>query len=274
MWYLLAASLFSLSFFRRTALLLLSMALAIAVWDHTLQPYGIAALLFIGAVAICRSRLSAESSFALPGEIILVVSAFALMLHMLPGFNNLPVVSGVRAGPHSAPFTFFYNIDKALIPFVLLACLPTLLKRPAVPPARRWWWLALVLAMPGLLLIATLAGGLRIEPHHPAWLGEFMLANLFFVSLAEEALFRGYIQQRLSQFIGNGWALALTALLFGLAHLSGGLLLVLFATLAGVIYGLAWLWSGRLWVATLVHFAFNLLHLLLFTYPVFTHHPG
>ncbi len=53
----------------------------------------------------------------------------------------------------------------------------------------------------------------------------------------------------------------------------GGLLLVLFATMAGVIYGLAWLWSGRLWVATLVHFSFNMLHLLLFTYPFWQHIP-
>jgi len=128
--------------------------------------------------------------------------------------------------------------------------------------------LVLLSAMPLLLLAATLAGGLRVEPHWPEWLGAFMLANLFFVSLAEEALFRGYIQQRLSQLLGNKQALLIAAALFGLAHFAGGLLLVFFAFLTGIIYGLAWLWSGRLWVSTLVHFAFNLLHLLFFTYPV------
>jgi membrane protease YdiL (CAAX protease family) len=60
----------------------------------------------------------------------------------------------------------------------------------------------------------------------------------------------------------------IAALLFGLAHFAGGPLLIFFAALAGLIYGLAWQWSGRLWIATLVHFAFNLTHLLLFTYPV------
>ncbi|SQL02415.1 CAAX amino protease [Pseudomonas aeruginosa] len=44
---------------------------------------------------------------------------------------------------------------------------------------------------------------------------------------------------------------------------------MLFAGLAGLIYGLAWLWSGRLWVATLFHFGLNLTHLLLFTYPLY-----
>lgn len=105
----------------------------------------------------------------------------------------------MKVGPQSAPFSFWYNFDKAVVPFLLLGCIPTLLKRPASPPANRLWWLVLLLSMPILLLVATLAGGLDVELHLPEWLGAFMLANLFFVSFAEEALFRGYIQQRLSQ---------------------------------------------------------------------------
>ncbi len=268
MWYTLAASLFLLPFYLRISLIFLAIALGLAVFDQTLLPPGIVALCVIGVIALYCGVQKQPHAFALPGEIILVVSAVALMLHMIPGFNNLLIVSGEQVGPQSAPLTFYYNLDKALIPFLLMACLPTLLKRPAKPPANASWWLILLMSMPLLLLLATFAGGLKVELHLPAWLGSFMLANLFFVCLAEEALFRGYIQQRLSQLLGDKRALMIAALLFGLAHFSGGLLLVLFATMAGVIYGLAWLWSGRVWVATLVHFAFNMLHLLLFTYPV------
>ncbi|KQN64115.1 MULTISPECIES: CPBP family intramembrane glutamic endopeptidase [unclassified Erwinia] len=268
MWYVLALSLFFLPFHLSSALVLLAVALVVAVFSHVLLPPAIVALLVLGGVALWCGCHRQRTQFALPGEILLVVGSVALMLHMIPGFNNALVVSGVQAGPQSAPFSFYYNLDKALIPFLLLACLPTLLKRPSCPPANALWWLVLLLAMPLLLLAATLAGGLRVEPHWPEWLGAFMLANLFFVSLAEEALFRGYIQQRLSQLLGNKQALLIAAALFGLAHFAGGLLLVFFAFLTGIIYGLAWLWSGRLWVSTLVHFAFNLLHLLFFTYPV------
>ncbi|WP_034917808.1 MULTISPECIES: CPBP family intramembrane glutamic endopeptidase [Erwinia] len=274
MWYLFAASLLFLPFNLRVSLSLLAVTLAMAIWDHTLQPLAIIALLITGAVAVYCSKARGQSVFSLPGEIVLVVGAITLMLHLVPGFNNQLIVSGVKAGPESAPFTFYYNFDKAMIPFLLLGCMPTLLKRPGVPPANRLWWLVLLMSMPVLLLIATVIGGLDVELHWPAWLGSFALANLFFVSLAEEALFRGYIQQRLSQWIGNVWGLLLAALLFGLAHLSGGVLLVIFASMAGVIYGLAWLWSGRLWVATLAHFAFNMLHLLFFTYPVLQRLPG
>jgi membrane protease YdiL (CAAX protease family) len=112
-------------------------------------------------------------------------------------------------------------------------------------------------------------GALRIELHMPYWILAFVLANLFFVSMAEEALFRGYLQQRLSLKFGAYPALVIASLLFGLAHLPAGMMMVAFATLSGVIYGLAWMWSGRLWVPITLHFALNLLHLLFFTYPMY-----
>lgn len=273
MWFLLALSLLFLSFSLRSSLVLLFIALAMAIIDQTLLPPGIIALGIMFCIAICWGYRQRQTPFALPGEILLVTGAIALGLHMIPGFNNQIAASGVQAGPQSLPFTFYFNLDKALIPFLLLGCMPTLIARPSQQPQNPLWWLILLLSMPLLLLVATVIGALRVEPHIPTWIGSFMLANLFFVCLAEEALFRGYIQQRLSQFLGDKRALLIASVLFGLAHFSGGLMLVFFATLTGVIYGLAWLWSGRLWVATLVHFSFNMLHLLFFTYPVWQRLP-
>ena len=274
MWYLLAASLFFLPFRLPVSLGLLVVSLIFAVINHTLQPVALAALAVMAVVAFFCFRRKEADVLAKVGEGLLVLSAGALMLHLVPGFTNPVIVAGAKAGPESAPFTFYYNLDKALIPFLLLGCLPGLLKRPAAPPGNRLWWLVLLLSLPLLLLIATLAGGLRVELHHPEWLGSFMLANLFFVSFAEEALFRGWLQQRLSQLVGNGWGLLAASIVFGLVHAAGGTMLVCFATVAGLIYGLAWLWSGRVWVSTLVHFAFNMLHLLFFTYPLWQHPPG
>jgi uncharacterized protein len=53
--------------------------------------------------------------------------------------------------------------------------------------------------------------------------------------LAEEALFRGYLQQRLSGFMPPVLALFISALIFGAMHLAGGMMLIVFAVLAGVI---------------------------------------
>ena len=51
---------------------------------------------------------------------------------------------------------------------------------------RHWYWLVLVVAVPALLMIAVPLGVLKVEIHNPDWLFQFVLANIFFVSLAED----------------------------------------------------------------------------------------
>jgi len=69
---------------------------------------------------------------------------------------------------------------------------------------------------------------------------------------------------RLGALAGVG----LTALLFGAAHVPFSPLFALVATVAGLGYGLAFHFSGRLWPAVALHGAVNLLHLLLLSYPL------
>lgn len=205
-------------------------------------------------------------------EGLCVVIAVALVLHVIPGFHNPKVLDAVVVGPQSMPFSMYFNMDKAVVPFFLITCMPTLFVAKPLYKAGKVGWGILVLAIPALLLLAVALGGLRIEPHAPEWFAQFALANIFFVSLAEEALFRGYLQQRLSRVVHPVVALLIASLIFGLMHYSGGLLLIIFASLSGIIYGLAWMWSGRLWVATFFHFGLNCVHLLFFTYPMYAPH--
>lgn len=271
MWIILAGALTVLSPAKRLAVLLLLLATLMGLFQDVLNWPAIAILGAIALLAWIRVENPTNRVVLVICEALLVLIAGSLLLHLLPGFNNPRQIEELQVGPNSAPFSFYYNFDKALIPFVLLAALPTLFRTQKFPPAHKILGLLLLAAIPLLLYVAVMLGGLAIEPHWPEWLGSFMLANLFFVSLAEEAFFRGYLQQRLRQKIGGVAALLIASLLFGLAHFPGGMLLVIFATLAGLIYGLAWHWSGRVWVATGVHFLLNLTHLLFFTYPALQH---
>ncbi|AJJ62502.1 CPBP family intramembrane glutamic endopeptidase [Yersinia aldovae] len=272
MWGMLAASLLFLSLNRVLALFLMLLSLAMALYHGVLTLPSAAFLLLTLLIALLLQKYRQRTWLAYGLELLLVFASIALFLHLVPGFNNLKVLDHVKAGPLSAPFSMYYNLDKALVPFILLACLPTLFVVSKHPSVGRMAWAALIACIPALLLLAVALGGLKIELHTPPWIGSFVIANVFFVCLAEEALFRGYLQQRLSQWLGSYPALLITALLFGAAHFAGGPLLMVFAALAGVIYGLAWLWSGRLWVAVAFHFALNLMHLLFFTYPLYLSH--
>lgn len=268
LWILLALSLLLLQWNKRLSLVSLLLAVIFAIRSGVLAwpAWSFILLLFLAAVYSRRIPRGRYRQVMIEG--VMLISAVALMLHVIPGFNNLRVLHLVQPGPESMAFSMYFNFDKALVPFVLLVGLRTLfVSEPQYRPSV-WLWGLLVLAVPALLLIAVAAGGLKFEPHQPSWLLQFMLANIFFVSLAEEALFRGYLQQRLGKIMPPVAALIISAGLFGAVHYAGGALLMIFATLAGVIYGLAWMWSGRLWVAVLFHFGLNLCHLLFFTYPV------
>lgn len=197
---------------------------------------------------------------------LILLWAIALMLHLIPGFSNLKVLDQVQAGPASVPFNMYLNLDKPLVFFGLLLAWPALLGQGG---AIRWRALALLLLpLAALLITAWQLGALKPEAGLPYWWWLFALNNLLFTCVAEEALFRGFIQQGVAARSRLWLGILVASLLFGAAHLAGGPLLMLFAALAGACYGLAFQFSGRLSVAIAIHFLFNFAHLALFTYPL------
>lgn len=120
-----------------------------------------------------------------------------------------------------------------------------------------------------VLGVGTAFGFVRFAPHWPDGAVARTLSNLLFTCVAEEVFFRGLLQDRLSAILAR-WPLwrwlpiALASVCFGLAHGGKGWVLVGFATLAGVGYGLAYARTQRIEPAILTHFAVNTVHYFLF----------
>ncbi len=84
------------------------------------------------------------------------------------------------------------------------------------------------------------------------------LFTFFFIAVPEELFFRGWMQNLLERRLGRGWALGVTALLFGLSHFNKRAAhfnwrYVLLAALAGVFYGLAWRRDRRVAASAVTH---------------------
>lgn len=202
-------------------------------------------------------------------HLLVVIWALALAAHWLPVFERFAVIEQVKTGPTSSPFSLFLNLDKPMLIFAFILLMPAMLFKRAHSERK----CLICLAVAGLLalpFVGIALGLLRVEVSVPDWLAIFALNNLLFTCVAEEVLFRGYLQGLLMRY-GNVLAVVVSSLLFGVAHFAGGGAFVLLASLAGACYGLIYLATGRLYFAVVAHFLFNLYHLIFFTYPLAIH---
>ncbi len=76
------------------------------------------------------------------------------------------------------------------------------------------------------------------------------------VPLVEELIFRGIAMTRLEPEVGRGWAIAITAVLFGITH--GASLAILYATVLGGLFALLFSRYQSLIPSLITHIFFNL----------------
>ncbi|WP_343719660.1 CPBP family intramembrane glutamic endopeptidase [Achromobacter dolens] len=267
----LAAALLWLPATRRWALLPLALAYAWAWTQGGIEPVALAwpALLALTAV-LARPTMAAPARAT--GHALFLILAVLLFLHWLPGYHNPLVIPRAALTPDAVPFAMYLNLDKPLVAFwVVLVAAPTM----AGASARATLTAALAACAGAIAACLGLALALGVVGWAPKWPDSgwlWLINNALLVTLAEEALFRGYVQERLTRaWRGRPWgataALLVAALLFGLAHYAGGWQWMLLAGLAGVGYGMAYR-HGGLAAAVLAHLGLNAAHYGLFTYPM------
>ncbi|WP_043310182.1 CPBP family intramembrane glutamic endopeptidase [Pseudomonas sp. ML96] len=195
-----------------------------------------------------------------------LLGGIALAAHLLPGFEPTLLWPARQISIDAPPYALRLSWDKLLLGLVLLAW--WLGRQPL--PARRPG-AAVLVGIATLLAVPLLALGLGLVGWQPKWpqqLWLWLAVNLGVAVLAEELLFRAWLQAALVERWGNAGGIVLSALLFGAAHIPFSPLFAVVAAVAGLGYGLVFHLSGRLWPALLLHGAVNALHVLLLSYPL------
>lgn len=92
-----------------------------------------------------------------------------------------------------------------------------------------------------------------------------ILEQILFIAFAEEVLWRGYFQKRLSDWLGSRRGILVSSILFGLGHIvsihavegylipSNSIVTLVQTTIGGLIFGYLFYWSKSVWPGALLH---------------------
>lgn len=205
--------------------------------------------------------------------LILLLSIPLLFHFSIMGFDNYKYIDAIIVSENSTPYSLYFNLDKTAVGIFIVGFSFQLLKVDVLAILKQVVRTFLVMALL-FFVLATVLGYSKFEPKVPYFTPVWIFVNLFFTCLAEEAIFRRLIQQRVYDSLSkrhSDYALIVSLLIasiaFGLAHFNGGILYIVLASVAGLFYGYVYHKTKRIESSMLLHVCFNLTHLLLFTYP-------
>lgn len=256
---------------RNIGLSLFALSLLSGYWGAYVSISGIVALIAFALMAIYYRKSQGTSKNIAWWSLFFTSLLFGF--HLVPGFDNWLVIEPIQIG-HGVLYEKGLSFDKLGTGILLLAlAIPQVYKSSQSLIVGPFWPTFLI--TPILVFsLGLLTGYIGWDPKLPAIILIWAPLNLA-TCFVEEVFFRGLIQGSLSKKLnryryGPYLAIITAALLFGVAHIQGGVLYLLLATIAGLCYGYVFYKSMRIEAAILLHFTVNSLHFLLFTYPVAT----
>ncbi len=252
---------------------LLTTACGFGLLSHRIEFVGVLLIVILGGALYSYFNLKIKRILKSTLACFIVLFAVVLFHHLAPGFNNWKIISQVQLSTDSVPYSTYLNFDKTLVGFFILLWGVQLSQskndwRNIAKHLIPLFCLGAMVMLPASYLFGYIRWDLKV----PSFLAIWATKNLLFTCVAEEALFRGFIQKELIRvFEGKRWgavaAIIIASILFGLDHFWGGPKYILLSTLAGLFYGTIFYRTGRIESSILFHFLLNLTHITLFSYP-------
>jgi len=191
---------------------------------------------------------------------LLVPLQYEASTGLLTAFGLLPLFRLVNLGMPT-----FFELTLLTLPTVYLPTLAAILiivrghEDISIKTNPRMF---LMSAMPaiGISLILAVAEYTIIEPESLVpessmiWFVIAVSVLVLIVAPAEELLFRGVMQETLSQYLGQAFGIVLASILFGMMHsiYNSGTQIV-FATAVGVVLGVIYEWTDSIELVVLIH---------------------
>jgi hypothetical protein len=257
---------------RRAWLALYGCSIICALASGWIQPIAILSLCTF-ALVVWLSAWNLQGGKAYAVNTLVVFATIVAAAHIAPGFMSFNVLEDTQLSDRTAWSALRFSADKPSIGLFLLVSRREFLCRSfselGCALATSAW--VITAGCAAIYFFSLQIGFIELDVTFSWVIGIWFVRNLIFTVVAEEALFRGFIQPKIESHLSTRnrsiIAVLLTAILFGSVHLYGGWQYGLIATIAGVLYGYAFMKTGRLEMAMVAHVALNLGHILFFSYP-------
>jgi membrane protease YdiL (CAAX protease family) len=122
-------------------------------------------------------------------------------------FNNYSYLQNINLTIDSTPYSLYFNLDKTLIGIFIIA-FSFEYKRIEFLPIFKLLIINLLIMAVIFFVLSAVFGYSKFEPKLPPFTPVWILVNLFFTCVAEEALFRKLIQQKVYDSLSGKYALA------------------------------------------------------------------
>jgi len=256
---------------KRAAYIAIGITVLAAFYQGIINIIGVSALSIFTAIVYSYFNLLQLNKIIKTLLFISISVCFTIFaFHKVPGFFNILAIDKVQLSELSIPFSMYLNFDKVM-PALIMFSLSDLyiLEKQESKNALRYTFLSLSLCIIIIMALSLISGYVLFEPKIPSILPIWTINNFFFVCIAEEVFFRGFLQRTLQNLLPKQQILAviIASLIFGIAHFQGGLIYIGLSSICGFFYGYAYHKTNKILCSMIVHFGLNLCHLLLFTYP-------
>lgn len=199
--------------------------------------------------------------------------SIALLGHFFPGFHNWKLAENIQISKDAYPYSLYLNYDKPFIGFFPLAISIPLLSRMHLHSVLLKTITLSALGVMILMVLSLYLHLVEIDLKFPHISAIWLIANLFFVTIPEEAFFRGFLQREIDETLNAKWsgtvAVISVSLLFALIHFTFvrdfGFLSLAF--IASLIYGGVYQATRSIESSIFCHYFFNVIHFFCFTYP-------
>jgi len=202
-----------------------------------------------------------------------VIVALALGVHLFPGYGAISLLPNTQITDLTGWEQLRFMVDKPMVGVVLLSVFYQDRLIKTVTQLKKALSNSMPFTLVGIVMVYGLGlaiGYVQFDWSPSVVIFLWLARNLFFTVVAEEALFRGVIMDGLAKwwtFKHSAWAaLMVSSILFGIAHIAGGMEYVFLASISGAIYGYAMMRSGRIEMAILAHLLLNTGHILILSY--------